>query len=81
LITQLQEDLIHERGVSAQLREDLRTARSHAAQPIFDEMVPMPEEDFAKLSPLTRRTRTPSMMRARALEILAERRREKEKTS
>jgi len=73
--------LIYERGLSAQLREDLRASLTRAAQPVLDELTPMSPEDFEALVPISRKTRTPSMMKVRAYEILAERRKDQEKTS
>lgn len=71
LITQLQEDLIRERGLVAELKAEL----AEAQKPLYP---PEPEIDLANFKPLQRRSLPPSALRRRALEILAEKRAERE---
>ena len=71
LITQLQEDLIHERSVVASLLEELRLAR-------VPEAGQMPYEDIDSLVPLQRKSQLLSSMKSRAAQILLAKRMEKE---
>lgn len=67
LITQLQEDLIHERFVIATLLERLKQSSEPTGEVI----------DMNTLEPMQRRSQPLSMMKARAAQILLEKRKEK----
>jgi len=67
----LQEDLIHERFVTASLVEELRLSRSPSP------IEAGPSVDINTLEPMQRRSQPLSMMKNRAAQILMEQRKEK----